>query len=63
MGKLSSNLRSKVPSEVREHDAKVLERLELGGRSSDSWSKMSKYEEMSIRDFCRSGELKPTNTF
>ena len=63
MGNLSSNLRSKVQPEVREHDAKVLGRLELGARSSGGWRKMSKLEEMSNQDFGRYYELKPLFTF
>ena len=48
MGNLSSNLRSKVQSEDREHDAKVLGWLEIGARSSGSKRKMSKHEEKSF---------------
>ena len=62
MRNLSLNLHSKIQPEVREYDAKILGRLELGGWSTSSLSKPEKWEK-SIRDLWRCGELKPTDTF
>ena len=60
---LSFNLPSEVRCEVRGCSGKIREQLELGASSSGGWRKMSKVEEISIRDFCRYGEVKLQLTF